>query len=223
MEVELDGTTDIAPRPSIDSIPLPFADASGGSGCREVTRAYNVMKMVGKGTYGEVSKAQLKGSKGDAVALKKLIFDKKSYQSGGFPVTAIREIAILKRLKHENIVDLREVTVDSTYVAKTTADGGFSMVLGYMDYDLAGLLERGIRFSVAEVYTTEAVPIGLVLTSVHVLPAAGAVPLKTNVYGPSLHSPSRSHASRHEECQHPSRPEGHTENHRFWLGATVQC
>eukprot|EP00035_Acanthoeca_spectabilis_P007722 m.142152 g.142152 ORF g.142152 m.142152 type:complete len:153 (+) comp14057_c0_seq12:658-1116(+) len=72
-------------------------------------------------------------------------------RSGGFPVTAIREIAILKRLKHENIVDLREVTVDSTYVAKTTADGGFSMVLGYMDYDLAGLLERGIRFSVAEV------------------------------------------------------------------------
>lgn len=97
------------------------------------------------------------------------------------------------------------------------------MVLGYMDYDLAGLLERGIRFSVAEVYTTEAVLIGLVLTSVHVLPAAGAVHIKTNVYGPSLHSPSRSHASRHEECQHPSRPEGHTENHRFWLGATVQC
>lgn len=38
------------------------------------------MKMVGKGTYGEVSKAQLKGSNADAVALKKLIFDKKSYQ-----------------------------------------------------------------------------------------------------------------------------------------------
>jgi hypothetical protein len=38
-------------------------------------------------------------------------------------------------------------------VAKTTADGGFFMVLGYMDFDLAGLLERGIRFSVSEVRT----------------------------------------------------------------------
>ena len=40
--------------------------------------------------------------------------DLRSY-SGGFPVTDLREITILKKLKHENIVDLREVTVDATY------------------------------------------------------------------------------------------------------------
>ena len=44
-------------------------------------QTFTVHKMIGKGTYGEVSKAQLKGSGSDAsvVALKKLVFKRNEY------------------------------------------------------------------------------------------------------------------------------------------------
>lgn len=51
------------------------------------------------------------------------------------PITALREIRILKRLSHPNVVQLREVIVQGS-------PPSFHMVFPYMDHDLAGLLEN---------------------------------------------------------------------------------
>ena len=61
--------------------------------------------QIGSGTYGLVFKGR-DAETGEPVALKKIKMDK---ESQGFPVTAIREIKILKALVHQNIVRLREV------------------------------------------------------------------------------------------------------------------
>lgn len=53
----------------------------------------------------------------------------------GMPITALREIRILKRLNHPNVVQLREVIVQGS-------PSSFHMVFPYMDHDLAGLLEN---------------------------------------------------------------------------------
>lgn len=60
--------------------------------------------QIGEGTYGKVYKG--KDKKGDKVALKMIRMDN---EKEGFPITAIREIKLLSTLKHENIVNLREI------------------------------------------------------------------------------------------------------------------
>ena len=47
---------------------------------------------------------------GEMAALKKIKMEAwVSYQKHGFPITAIREIKILKALSHKNIVHMREI------------------------------------------------------------------------------------------------------------------
>lgn len=66
----------------------------------------------------------------------------------GFPITAIREIRILNALRHENIVELKEVVMfrgDEDNAEEMKASYSFSvndvfMVFEYVDFDLAGLL-----------------------------------------------------------------------------------
>jgi cyclin-dependent kinase 12/13 len=61
--------------------------------------------QVGQGTYGSVFVGQDKESK-EIVALKRINTEQ---EENGFPITAIREVKILKALRHENIVTLREI------------------------------------------------------------------------------------------------------------------
>jgi serine/threonine protein kinase len=61
--------------------------------------------VLGEGTYGKVKKARCRQS-GELRALKQM---KIANQEEGIPSTAIREIAILKELTHENIVRLLDV------------------------------------------------------------------------------------------------------------------
>lgn len=61
--------------------------------------------MLGEGTYGKVRKARCRQT-GEFRALKQM---KLGTQEDGVPSTAIREIAILKELAHENIVRLIDV------------------------------------------------------------------------------------------------------------------
>ena len=99
--------------------------------------------VVGSGTFGVVFKA-MDGTV--PVALKKIKMER---ETQGFPVTAIREIKILKALKHVNIVDLREIVVyneanDKESVgagAKEFINGDVFMVFEYVDYDLSGILK----------------------------------------------------------------------------------
>ncbi|KAF8504027.1 kinase-like domain-containing protein [Gautieria morchelliformis] len=92
---------------------------------------YDVTTKVGEGTFGEVHKATHRPTS-TAVALKRILMHN---EKEGMPITALREIRILKRLNHPNVVQLREVIVQGS-------PPSFHMVFPYMDHDLAGLLEN---------------------------------------------------------------------------------
>jgi len=62
-------------------------------------------KPVGAGTYGEVYKARCISS-GGFVALKEM---KNTNEEEGIPSTALREVALLKQLRHANVVGLLDV------------------------------------------------------------------------------------------------------------------
>ena len=61
---------------------------------------YRRMEEVGRGTYGVVFKAQDHVTN-ELVALKKIRLEA---EDEGIPSTAIREIALLKELRHINVV-----------------------------------------------------------------------------------------------------------------------
>jgi serine/threonine protein kinase len=56
---------------------------------------------LGEGTYGVVYRAKHKQT-GEIVAVKKIRLEK---EDDGVPSTAIREISLLKNLKHPNVVE----------------------------------------------------------------------------------------------------------------------
>ena len=70
--------------------------------------AFEIISQIGEGAYGKVYKA-IDSSCGEIVALKMV---RKDNEREGFPITAVREIKILKQLCHENIVNLKEVITD---------------------------------------------------------------------------------------------------------------
>ena len=67
--------------------------------------AYELLGTIGEGTYGVVLKARHKES-GQIVAIKKF---KESDDTEEVRKTALREVRILKQLRHDNIVGLLEV------------------------------------------------------------------------------------------------------------------
>ncbi|KAK6138267.1 hypothetical protein DH2020_028014 [Rehmannia glutinosa] len=106
---------------------------------------FEKLEQIGEGTYGQVYMAR-EIKTGEIVALKKIRMDN---EREGFPITAIREIKILKKLHHENVIKLKEI-VTSTDGNKYR--GGIYMVFEYMDHDLTGLADRpGMRFSVPQI------------------------------------------------------------------------
>jgi cyclin-dependent kinase 12/13 len=62
-------------------------------------------RQCGEGTYGSVFVARDKKSNG-IVALKRINTEQ---EENGFPITALREVKILKALHHVNIVTLKEI------------------------------------------------------------------------------------------------------------------
>ncbi|KAF5390091.1 hypothetical protein D9757_003869 [Collybiopsis confluens] len=96
---------------------------------------YEMTTKLGEGTFGEVHKAVRK-STGTHVALKRILMHN---EKEGMPVTALREIKILKALRHECIIDILDM-----FVVHSTESEPMSvyMVFPYMDHDLAGLLEN---------------------------------------------------------------------------------
>ncbi|XP_030780894.1 cyclin-dependent kinase 10 isoform X5 [Rhinopithecus roxellana] len=68
----------------------------------------------------------------EIVALKKVRMDK---EKDGIPISSLREITLLLRLRHPNIVELKEVVVGSHLES-------IFLVMGYCEQDLASLLEN---------------------------------------------------------------------------------
>ncbi|CAG9561663.1 unnamed protein product [Danaus chrysippus] len=99
---------------------------------------FQVITQIGEGTYGQVYKARDKNT-AQLVALKKVRLEN---EKEGFPITAVREIKILRQLNHKNIVNLREIVTDKQDAMDFRKDkGSFYLVFEYMDHDLMGLLE----------------------------------------------------------------------------------
>lgn len=89
---------------------------------------YAKLDKVGEGTYGVVYKCQNKYTN-EYVALKKIRLEN---EDEGIPSTAIREISILKQMKHPNIVKL----VDLIHGEKK-----LYLVFEFMDHDLKKFLD----------------------------------------------------------------------------------
>ena len=78
---------------------------------------------VGEGTYGVVYKAKDRQS-GDFVALKRIRLE---VEDEGIPSTTLREISVLRQLKHPNIVELSDVI---------QSEGRLYLVFEFVDKDL---------------------------------------------------------------------------------------
>lgn len=78
---------------------------------------------------------------GKLVALKR-IFSRAEQE--GFPITAVREISLLKDLRHPNVVEVLDMAWGP--------EAAIYIVFPYMDHDLTGLLEaEAIRFSLPQI------------------------------------------------------------------------
>ncbi|KZS92631.1 Pkinase-domain-containing protein [Sistotremastrum niveocremeum HHB9708] len=102
-------------------------------GCGDIVD-YEVSTKLGEGTFGVVHKAYHRLSKRQ-VALKRVMFHN---AKEGMPITALREIKILKSLDHYCVISL----LDMIIVKVTAKEPQIYMVFPYMDHDLAGLLEN---------------------------------------------------------------------------------
>ncbi|CAE8595346.1 unnamed protein product [Polarella glacialis] len=108
--------------------------------CRGV-EVFEKLNRLGEGAYGTVYRARDTES-GDIVALKKVRIHS---EKDGFPRSSLREIRLLRKLRHPNIVELREV-------ACGRQSGSIFLVFEYCEHDVGALLDLMERpFSVAEV------------------------------------------------------------------------
>lgn len=101
---------------------------------------YNVQGALGKGTWGVVHKAEQKVT-GRIVAIKKI---KSERPEEGVNFTAVREIKLLRELKHENVIELVDVFV-------TFDDRALNLVYECAHTDLSKILaNRSIALSLAD-------------------------------------------------------------------------
>lgn len=112
-------------------------------GCSPITR-YDITEKLGEGTFGHVHKGTFKPT-GTAVALKQIILHN---SQDGMPITALREIKIMKSLRQRNILHLLDMAVEKKRQADGKREYSFFMIMNYMDHDLCGLLHnREIKFT----------------------------------------------------------------------------
>jgi len=90
---------------------------------------YQKLEKLGEGTYGVVYKAQNLQT-GEYVAIKKIRLEK---EEDGVPSTAIREISLLKNLKHPNVVELKEVLFSQEQLY---------LVFEYLEFDLKKYMKK---------------------------------------------------------------------------------
>jgi cyclin-dependent kinase 12/13 len=158
---------DQVPSTAEPTVPAPQRDWT------DMTRTiahYERIEQIGEGTYGQVYRARCKDTD-QIVALKKIRVHHGGYW--GMPPTVIREIKILKRLRHPNLVQMVEVVsskgvehldeddeVDDKHKnskndrivdAREGFKGNLFLVLEYVSHDLTGLMDVAYRFTEVQV------------------------------------------------------------------------
>ena len=98
---------------------------------RSVTE-FQKLQEIGEGTYGTVYKARDKLTE-QIVALKKV---RMHNENDGFPITSLREINILTKMRHPNIINLNEVVVgykkDSIFLAFEYCEADIANLVDYI-------------------------------------------------------------------------------------------
>lgn len=117
--------------------------------------SFKKFDKIGEGSFGKVFKAEyLEYDKNSLtkhipkfVALKQILVNN---EKEGFPLTALREIMLLKRLKHQNILILLD-TVTSKPTEKNNYMGDVYLTFEYMQHDLGGILRSKTIFKLPEI------------------------------------------------------------------------
>ena len=97
---------------------------------KQIEDIFETINAIGEGTYGTVYKCR-EISTNRILALKKIKI-LKSQENEGFPLNSIREIRILRSLRHDNIIGLRYII--------TTEEDQVYLAFDYCEYDLYGLI-----------------------------------------------------------------------------------
>lgn len=104
-------------------------------------------KVIGKGTFGEVFMAKNSQQGGKPYALKRIMMEN---EKEGFPITAMREIKILKKLNHPNILKIEEIVFQQP-ASSNQNRGSVYLVFELMKHDLAGVFDFKIQFTVPQI------------------------------------------------------------------------
>ncbi|ORZ09115.1 kinase-like domain-containing protein [Lobosporangium transversale] len=100
-------------------------------GNSRVVDDFEKLNKVGEGTYGVVYRARDKKTN-EVVALKRIRMER---ENDGLPISSLREIKLLKTLRHDNIVLVKDVVVGSDL------DQIF-LVMEYCEHDMAALMDN---------------------------------------------------------------------------------
>ncbi|KAL8685067.1 MAG: hypothetical protein Q9224_005982 [Gallowayella concinna] len=117
------------PNPSFRKPPLPSTTLPSPKAIMDKRHpsSFQQLEKLGEGTYATVFKGRNRQT-GELVALKEIHLDSEE----GTPSTAIREISLMKELKHDNIVSLHDVI---------HTENKLMLVFEYMDKDLKKFMD----------------------------------------------------------------------------------
>ena len=109
---------------------------------------FNKSNQIGQGTFGKVYKSfyYTKDNELKTVAIKKIPM---SSQNEGLPLTAVREISILKSYHHPNLVELLDIFISPP--KPPTYKSHVALIFEYMEHDISALVDSKITFSLGEI------------------------------------------------------------------------
>ena len=123
--------------------------------CRTLKEYKLISDPIGSGSYGTVFKGNYIGLKlyaekngiPETVALKKI---NTKDETEGFPITALREIMVMKTFNHKNILKLLEVVYDLKKENNQTKYDIY-LVFEYMEHDLCTIICNRIKYELSHI------------------------------------------------------------------------